>query len=568
MLGGAGLPEPISPPHVGIGATVSSSHCISHGVTHVYVSLLPDKHARGVSRSSLPRDIRLAPFQRVHRVIAVISLEAPSLPLIEHLIGDNRLPTLASLQQQGEVVALEPPYLDGGVYATLYTGRHLSEHGIYSLFIWSAPKQRLQLSYDLTPDDTLFRRLDRAGKRVLAIDPPEHPVQGLANGAVVSGCQLRSRVHLARWSRPHSLSGILTRQLGEVPRCEETFGQPSQRHLLHLRDLLLQAPGRLASAVERLMKEHSPDVLWVSMAGLHIAGHQFFDPASVDLLGRSPAEGDLLNDSLAHMYVEADAALGRVLAVLPDDADLVVFWPKGMGTETCRSDLLPGMLDRILKPSSVPQNPAGHDTLTKLRALIPASLRSTVADALPDALSLKLTAHLATIGNDWKTVRAFSLPSDGPGMVRLNVRGRERNGIVAESAVNALCNEIAEGLRTYCDIDGNPCIAGIERPGEHLPPGSKMDWLPDLVIRWSDAQAVNLAGVSSPVYGTVLRRGSGSGRSGNHVQGSRAIIVSRSGTYRAIDGRNPHLVDVSATVCAAVGLPHHDLPGQSLLAYR
>jgi hypothetical protein len=71
--------------------------------------------------------------------------------------------------------------------------------------------------------------------------------------------------------------------------------------------------------------------------------------------------------------------------------------------------------------------------------------------------------------------------------------------------------------------------------------------------------------VTSPIYGTVLRGGVGSGRSGNHVHGARAIIVPRSGTYRAISGRNPHLVDLTATVCAAVGVPHENLPGQPLI---
>lgn len=498
-------------------------------------------------------------------MIAAISLEAPSLPLIEQLIGENRMPHLAALQRKGEIVNLDPPFLDGSVYATLYTGHHLTEHGVYSLFTWSAPEQRLRLSHELMSDDTLFRRLDRAGKRVLAIDPPEHPLQELANGVVVSGCQLRSRVHLAKWSRPPSVSGELAKHFGKTPRGEETFGQPSQRHLLHLRKILIQAPGRLASAVEQLLDEKAPDVLWVNMVAIHLAGHQFLNPAFVDLIGQSPAGAVLLENSLVDIYLAVDAALGRIMEVLPDNADLLVFWPKGMGPETCRSDLLPEMLEQILKPDTSIRRSSGSDTLTRLRAIVPTSLRTKIADTLPDSLSLQLTARLGTIGKDWATLRAFSLPSDGPGLVRLNVRGRERNGIVAESEAKTLCDEIAEGLRTYCDIGGRECITGIERPKEHLPPGQKLDRLPDLVIRWSDEQAITLRGVISPVYGTVLREGVGSGRSGNHVPGSRAILVPRSGTYRAIKGRNPHLVDLAATVCAAVGVSHDDLPGQSLI---
>src|SRR5262249_10174632 len=149
----------------------------------------------------------------------------------------------------------------------------------------------------------------------------------------------------------------------------------------------------------------------------------------------------------------------------------------------------------------------------KLREIVPTSFRTMVADLLPDSLSLELTARLATIGKDWPTVRAFSLPSDGPGLVRLNIRGRERNGIVAKSEAKALWDEIAEGLRTYRDIHGKECISGIERPGDHLPPGQNLDRLPDLVIRWSDEQAINLRGVTSAMYGTLWRVGAGSGRS-------------------------------------------------------
>jgi len=499
-------------------------------------------------------------------MIAVISLEAPSLVLLEELIGDNRMPHLAALQREGEVLDLVPPYLDGSVYATLYTGQHLSEHGIYSLFTWSAPEQRLRLSYDLLPENTLFERFDRAGKRVLAIDPPELPSRELKNGVVVSGCQFRSRVHLTKWSRPAGIDRELSKFLGKTPRAEETFGRPSQHHLLHLHKVLTEAPNRLAITVERLLAKKTPDVLWVHLAAIHLAGHQFWDPLSVDVIGRSLTGAEVLKSSMINVYLMGDTALGRIIKALPHDADLIVFWPKGMGPETCRSDLLPEMLERILRPNTPPtRRSSGSDALTKLREIVPTSFRTMVADLLPDSLSLELTARLATIGKDWPTVRAFSLPSDGPGLVRLNIRGRERNGIVAKSEAKALWDEIAEGLRTYRDIHGKECISGIERPGEHLPPGQNLDRLPDLVIRWSDEQAINLCGVTSAMYGTVWRVGAGSGRSGNHVHGSRAIIVPRSGTYRAVNGRKPHLVDLTATVCAATGVPHDDLPGQSLI---
>jgi len=114
-------------------------------------------------------------------------------------------------------------------------------------------------------------------------------------------------------------------------------------------------------------------------------------------------------------------------------------------------------------------------------------------------------------------------------------------------------------------MGGRQCTVSIERPQDLLPPGRNMDYLPDLIVRWSNERATHLQGVTSPNYGNVWRQGSGSGRSGNHRPGARAIVIPRSGTYRSIHGRAPHLVDLSATICAAAGVPYDDLPGQSLL---
>ena len=67
----------------------------------------------------------------------------------------------------------------------------------------------------------------------------------------------------------------------------------------------------------------------------------------------------------------------------------------------------------------------------RLRAAVPASLRARVASALPDAAATRLAARLELRGVDWSRTRAFPVPSDTNGTIRLNVRGRERDGIVA-----------------------------------------------------------------------------------------------------------------------------------------
>jgi predicted AlkP superfamily phosphohydrolase/phosphomutase len=166
---------------------------------------------------------------------------------------------------------------------------------------------------------------------------------------------------------------------------------------------------------------------------------------------------------------------------------------------------------------------------------------------------------------DWSRTRAFVLPSDHNGQVRINLRGREREGIVAPEELDELCELIASGLVTFRDPDGTPSVAAVERTSELVGPDApQLHLLPDLVVRWGDPPAGPLAGVTSPRYGTVPRVGEGSGRSGAHTPEGWALVVPAAG--RARDGGRPaRLEDVAATACALLGADASSLAGEPLL---
>jgi len=92
-------------------------------------------------------------------------------------------------------------------------------------------------------------------------------------------------------------------------------------------------------------------------------------------------------------------------------------------------------------------------------AAVPTRARASVADRLPRSVVLDVTARLETRASDWSKVPAFVLPSDVVGYVRLNLRGRERDGVVEPAEAEGLRERIAEGLATFADPDGSPSIA-------------------------------------------------------------------------------------------------------------
>ena len=239
-----------------------------------------------------------------------------------------------------------------------------------------------------------------------------------------------------------------------------------------------------------------------------------------------------------------------------------------MDVNTSRADLLPGMLRSVLRGRAAARRPGRCGTwIWRLRARLPTDLRTRVARSLPGGLLYDLTARLELRGVDWSQTRAFTLPTDLHGYIRLNIRGRERDGVVEPDDADELMDEIAEGLLTFRDPDGGPAAESVERVVDLLGDGPGLHHMPDLVVRWTDRPSTRLAGVGSPKFGDVARRGGGSGRSGNHRADAWALIVP--GTSRRRESTTPpSLVDFAPTACALLDVDRAGLAGEPMLEPR
>jgi predicted AlkP superfamily phosphohydrolase/phosphomutase len=269
---------------------------------------------------------------------------------------------------------------------------------------------------------------------------------------------------------------------------------------------------------------------------------------------------------LRDIYQSVDEALARLIAALPAGTDVIVLSPSGMGPNTSRSHLLPGMLEAVLSDDAAQNHrssPAGS-SLWRIRAVVPTSLRAWIAHALPDRWALELAARLELRGVDWATTKGFMTPNDDAGYVRLNLRGRERDGVVDPAEAGALLERIATGLKTFRNPDGGPAVRQIYHISELGFDGACAEHLPDLVIHWSDRVVAPLAGVISPRFGEVSSPGWGTGRTGCHTGDAWALIIPGFSKLK-VPTKTPHIVDIAPTVCAALGVDTGGLAGQPLL---
>ena len=504
-------------------------------------------------------------------MIAILQFDGASRIHLERMLVAGHLPGLARLRSRGNWLELSTPavHFEGAAAYSLSTGVDLGGHGLYYPWLWSAAEQRVRFYDDVSAPEAVWERIGRAGRRSLVIDPYEMRAPETMQGIFLTGWQFKNRVVLRTRSVPRSMQRKLEREFGRPPVGEEVYGRPETPSLLRLKNSLAAAPRRGADVIETILKREPFDLVWISLSAAHLGGHRFYDIAqfSEEL---ELARHRELDTALLDIYRAVDDALARIVAVLPNGTDVIVMSPTGMGPNNSRSHLLPAMLEAVLTdrdPHKSLHHAAPGSSLWRIRSAVPTSVRAWIAQMIPDRLALELAARLELRGVQWDRTKAFTMPSDDAGYLRLNLRGRERDGIVEPKEVEPLLEKITNGLLTFQNNDGSQAIRQIWRLSELGYPGSCHDQLPDLVIQWNERPVMPLIGIRSIQFGEIPSPGWGTGRTGCHTGEAWALVIP-GGSQLRTPITVPHIVDIAPTICTVLGVDPAGLRGQSLLGPR
>jgi predicted AlkP superfamily phosphohydrolase/phosphomutase len=489
------------------------------------------------------------------RPVLVIALDMGDGHLIGHWAAQGQLPHLAALRARGTWLDLESTaaILHTSAWPTFATGSSPGRHGVYYPYQPRPGYQQAQfIASDQYGTPTFWALADEARRRCLVYDVPEtFPDPGFGGRAIFDW---GTWAHYGeRAAQPPALLAELKSRFGDYPLGLEAkrlgLGRPDRADLERR---LIKSVAYKQDTAAWLLGAASWDLAVIGFGELHPAGHYLW-PANAE--GTEQANGTAF-EPLRKVYAAIDRAIGAILEGLSDDVTVAVVSGDGVRANHCGWHMMPEVLRRLGHVRATSDGSGDRERVSRgsllgrIKQMVPPGTRRLIADNLPWWLRDKLGAQLQSADIEWARTRAFTLPTDLEGCIRINLKGREPQGIVEPgSAQFELCEQIRDELVELT----NPATGAAAVKQVYLRhkvfPGELGDHLPDIIVTWNDEAPIS--GLTSPRVGLV-EEVSPDPRTGTHS--TRGFLLAAGPTVAAGGRGQGHLLDVAPTVLQLLGL--------------
>jgi predicted AlkP superfamily phosphohydrolase/phosphomutase len=513
--------------------------------------------------------------------VLAVGIEVGNYRLVNDWIDQGYLPVLESLSDGGSVCPMSTvtEISSGSIWPSFGTGTNPLKNGQFFTHM-----QLVDGSYKIDKKyasdvsiEPFWALLSREGHRVFSFDIAQtRPIEGF-NG--INLCAWGSEYPAwPRSSWPRPLMGELVSRYGSHPLVNSyrlsirpetedeyrTFYRELTTGLQRKGDICLDVLGREPWNLALVI---FPEVHWAMhlLWQTYDKEHPDYDPAI-----RLPFDNVFLD-----LYRKLDAWIGRFIERMPD-ADVLVFSGSGLGPNYSGWHLLPEVLDKIgvgppqavksrnRASAMLPMQRWGASKIRKVEDTLSLNVIEFLKKYVPAPLWDKATRRLLHAGSHWQQSRAFAIPNDYSGAIRINLKGREPHGLVAPGAeYESLCSEIATELQQLINTDtGKPAVRQVLRLSE-LYPDERLGDFPDLIVTW--ANDAPIASVHSPTVGLISRafpeRRSGAHRNDCFLLSSQKLKAGMS------EDTAPSLLDIAPTIFDLLDAqPARHFDGRTLLA--
>jgi len=413
--------------------------------------------------------------------LIVLGLDVGDPRQLSAWIEQGHLPAIASIVSRGTTGLLTGPDMlcEHAVWTTVFSGRSLGDHGYYYYRRLRPGTYELETITGADIGAAPFWSRFRDGSRRCAIvDAPDVlPMAGI-DGIQISDWAIHNAPFPAR-VEPAEFKSAVRAAGGVATPIEEALesGIDTDRRLYTaLMDRL-----RRKGAICRAVLDRGPfDLTVIVFSDCHTASHQFWKY-------RPEAGGPDtdLRHATRSIYQAIDEEIGTLLSRLPEHANVCLIGSTGMLDMYPAGDLIAPFC-RLLGYQATPaaSAPSMHP-LAIARRVMPEWLRVAISRRFPRDVRERLLSDQFRGSTDWAKTTAFGVPSAYTGFVRVNLRGREPQGIVSPGAeYDALLDRLEKDLQDLRDpVSGDSPVASIARTTRVF--GGPPPVLPDLLVEWT-----------------------------------------------------------------------------------
>jgi len=405
----------------------------------------------------------------------VVGLDAATFDVIDPLVAAGELPHLAralAVGARGVLRSTTHP-LTPLAWTTMMTGVNAGRHGVWDFVERDEGGHHVRLvngSYRRAP--AVWDVLSHAGRGVGVVNIPFTWPAPRVHGFAISGLDGSARAD--RTVYPHELLGELESRFGPL-LLDHAFPLDGQGRFDL--DLVRRACEQKVEIVLWLTERFAPEFLAVVFMSADHVHHLCW----TEWEERGP------ESRVASVYRILDDAVGAIVEAAAPDRDLMIVSDHGAG----RLEGVVNLNAWLAREGYLcyASSPLRRDELARrlvheafgVQRRLPPRLRAILKRRMPALRDRALTLREFTVV-DWARTRAFSYGTFGN--IVLNVRGREREGIVDPGEeYERLREEIAARALELRGPDGRRIVAAVHRR-EDLFHGPALDRIPDLIVEF------------------------------------------------------------------------------------
>lgn len=537
--------------------------------------------------------------------VIAIGLDAADPNLLDKWMAAGKLENLSKLRQQGAYGHLhntvhynQTPIETSSterLWVMFGTGCHPEKTGYWSPVHYSA--DNYGISHDTVDGAYSFKEYPPfyalgENYKVAAFDVPVSRLSDGVNGIQILGWGGHAP-HTPSHSQPPEVFSDIIKKYGKNPILHQDYGcWWDKAYFQRITTGLKSSIATRTEICRDILKQDDWDLFLTVFGESHTASHDFWHLSQPD----NPLyadKSDRNNDPMLSAFQDMDTAIGGIVDAAPDNASVVVFAVHGMGnnvTDMYSMTFLPEVLYRYSFPNkcAIAKGEMGstcppmvikpkrkswsgevwqrrYDPNPIKRALMPwtpskfdgiLNAGPTPTLASPYELRKQGTAlnwmPAMWYSPVWSQMKAFALPAFAAGHIRINLKGREAEGIIDLADYESVCEEVTQILRQLKHgRTGQPIVKDVVRTRTQVNALSCEHDLPDadLVVIWEEQPSDVVDSPDLGRIGPVTYYRSGGHRSDGFLMAKGPNIDPGS----TIDGAQA--IDIGPTIRHLMGAP-------------